>query len=100
MDGHLKRLADASLEVTAAEEALAEAAHHAAIERLDAADASLSDLRAAWPKMKPAERAVVGAPAAEIRARLDAARKRLPRLSALTVGTPETDPDEDREPSD
>jgi hypothetical protein len=97
-DVHLKLLADASLEAGAAEEALAEAAYHTALERLDGAAASLAGLREAWPGMSAGERAVIGPSASAVRARLDAARTRIPRLSALTVGTPESDPDEEREP--
>jgi len=100
MDAHLKTLADASLAIARAEEALADHAHHTATEALDEAAALLSDLRAAWPAMKPVERVAVGRPAADVRARLDAARRRLPRLTALTVGTPVEDPDQETEPSD
>ena len=100
MDAQLKLLADASLEAAAAEDALAEAAHHAAVERLDAAAAGLEELRSAWPAMSAAQRAVVGPPAAAVRSRIDAARARVPRLSALSVGTPVSDPEEETEPAD
>ncbi len=71
-----------------------------ATEALDVADAELSELRTAWPQMSAGERAVVARPAGEIRARLDGARTRLPRSSALSLGTPESDPEEDSEPAD
>ncbi len=100
MDAHLKSLADASLAVEAAEQALAEQAHHAAADQLDTADALLTDLRAAWPGMSASERTVVARPAGDIRSRLDAARARVPRLSALSVGTPVIDPEEESDPAD
>jgi hypothetical protein len=40
----------------------------------------------------------VGAAAGPVRARLDAARARLPRRLALSDGTPERDPEEDADP--
>jgi hypothetical protein len=98
MDTHLKLLADSSLTVAAAEEALAEGAHHAATEHLDTAVAALAELRAAWPAMTTAQRALVAVPAADVRARSDAVRARIPRLSALTLGSAESDPEEDEEP--
>lgn len=98
MDVLLKRLADASLSVDAAETAIADGATLTAVDALDAVDAELAELRAAWPGMKPAERTVIARPAAEIRARLDAARRRVPKVSALSEGTPESDPDEEGEP--
>jgi hypothetical protein len=98
MDAPLKLLADASLAVAAAEDALGDAAHHAAVEHLDAADAGLALLRAEWPAMSAPQRAVVGPSAAAVRSRADAARARVPRLSALSVGAPVSDPEEDAEP--
>jgi hypothetical protein len=100
LDTHLKLLADASLDAEAAEAAVAEGAHHAATERLDTADAALVDLRAAWPDMSAPERAIVGPSAATLRALDDAARARIPRLSALSLGAPESDPDEEALPPD
>jgi hypothetical protein len=100
MDAHLKLLADASLDVTAAEEALDDAAFHTAVERLDEAAARLEELRGAWPSMSAPERAVVGPSAATVRERLDAGRRRVPKLSALTVGTAVVDPDEESQPPD
>jgi hypothetical protein len=98
MDASLKLLADASLEVTAAEDALDEGAFHAARDRLDAAGAVLADLRAAWPSMGGAERGVVGPAARSVRDRLDAAGRRVPRLSALSEGAPEMDPEQNEAP--
>jgi hypothetical protein len=100
MDSVLKLLADASLEAADAEEALDSAAFHTAVDRLDAADEKLGALRAAWPSMSAGERTVVGPGASAVRARLEAGRARVPKLSALSVGTPVNDPDEDSEPSD
>jgi hypothetical protein len=100
MDVHLKLLADASLEVAAAEEALDEQAFHTAGDRLDAAAVVLADLRERWPGMSAPERAVVGPAAKEVRDRLDAARRRIPRLSALTQGSPVADAEQDEEPAD
>jgi hypothetical protein len=94
----LTRLADASLETDAAEAALADGAFHQATERLDAADAVLDELRAAWPEMAGPVRAVVGPSAAELRRRIARGRQQLPRLSALSVGTAVSDPEEEQEP--
>ncbi|MGI8623638.1 MAG: hypothetical protein ACR2NB_09190, partial [Solirubrobacteraceae bacterium] len=71
---------------------------HTAADRLDAAALALADLRCAWPRMAGAERAVLGPAAALVRERLEAARARIPRLSALSVGAPVADPEEDRAP--
>jgi hypothetical protein len=98
MDANLKLLADASLDVTAAEEALDEGAFHSARDRLDAAGATLTELRDRWPAMGAAERGLVGPAARGIRERLDAATARVPRLTALSVGTPVDDPEQDAEP--
>lgn len=102
MDAHLKRLAEISLELNAAEEALAEGANTTAREALDRAADGLDDLRAAWPSMSSGERDVVGATAAPLRARLDAARTRLPRLVALAdvPAAERTAEQEDDEPFD
>lgn len=98
MDVYLKLLADASLSVDAAESSITEGAVLTAAESLDGADGALAELRAAWPGMSAGERAVVARPAGEVRTRMDAARRRLPKVSALSEGTPESDPDEDEEP--
>ena len=93
-----QKAAIASLEVSAAEEALDEQAFHTARDRLDAASAVLVDLRSQWPAMGGAERAVVGPAAAEVRTRLDAAARRLPKLTALSQGAPVADAEQDEAP--
>jgi hypothetical protein len=98
MDAHLKLLADASLEVSAAEEALEEQAFLQARERLDAAGMVLAGLRERWPEMSAAERGLVGPAASQVRSRLDAAGARVPRLSPLSDGAPVHDPEQDAEP--
>ena len=98
MDALLKELADASMAVGAAEEALAEGANVAARDRLDDAAAILAALRERWPELSAAERAVVGKTAAPLRRRLDAGQARLPRLSALREGAAEPDPEDEKEP--
>ena len=98
MDEELKLLAEASLEVTAAEEALEESAFHTARERLDVVDVKLEDLRKRWLKMSAAERALVTPTAKEIRARLDAAAKRVPKVSAVSQAAEEVDPEQETEP--
>ena len=100
MSAHLNTLAEASLDVEAAETAVADGAWHTATEALDRAAAALEELRAAWPDLGPAERAVVGPSAAGLKRRGDDARRRIPKLTALTVGTAEQDPEEDEAPQD
>ncbi|MCW3015426.1 MAG: hypothetical protein JWO02_2518 [Solirubrobacterales bacterium] len=95
MDAHLKALADISLALTSAEAFLDEAANFNAREDLDRAAEGLAALREQWPQMSAAERTVVGRTAGPLRDRLDAARARLPRLSALTVVAPEPGEEED-----
>ena len=98
MDGHLKLLADASLEVAAAEEAVDDSAWQTARDRLDSAGTTLEALRGAWPEMSAGERAVVGPVARNVRERLDSAAARVPRLTALTAVPAEVDPEQDEEP--
>lgn len=100
MDDHLKLLAEASLDVTAAEEALEESAFHTARDRLDAVDVKLEELRRRWLAMGTAERALITPAAKEIRARLDAAARRVPKVSALSQGAEEVDPEQEAEPGD
>jgi hypothetical protein len=71
---------------------------HAARDRLDAAGAVLGDLREAWAEMTAAERTVVGPAAKQVRDRLEAAGRSMPRLSALSVGAPVADPEQDEVP--
>lgn len=89
MDAHLKDLADISMALSAAEAFLDESSNLNARDQLDAAAEGLTTLRGQWPDMTPAERTVVGRTAAPLRDRLDAARARLPKLSALTEVAPE-----------
>jgi hypothetical protein len=100
VDGDLKALAEVGLALTAAEEALDDAASQAAVARLDEAEAGLAGLRTAWPGMSPARRRLVGATAAPLRARLDAARARVPRRRALAEIAPEPDPEQERDPAE
>lgn len=98
VDAHLKQLAEVSLQVGAAEEATAEESWHAASDALDRAGEALAAVRSSWPQMSEAERGIVGATAAPLRARLDAVRLRVPRLAAVSEGAVEVDPEQDAEP--
>jgi hypothetical protein len=98
MDASLKLLADASLAVSEAEEAIDEGAFTTARDRLDAAGGVLAELRAAWPAMAGGERAVVGPAARTVRQRLDAATARVPRVRAVSEGAPVADPEQDEAP--
>lgn len=99
MDHHLKLLADASLAVAGAEEAVGDGAFHTASERLDGAREVLAELRSRWPEMSAAERRVVGTAARGVRERLDAAAARVPRLRAVSeMAAPEVDPEQELEP--
>jgi hypothetical protein len=98
VDEELKLLAEASLDVAAAEDALEESAFHTARERLDAVDVKLEELRRRWLKMSEAQRGLITPAAKEIRARLDAAAKRVPKVSALSQGAEESDPEQETEP--
>jgi hypothetical protein len=100
MDAHLKRLADVSLALTAAEEALEATAYTGAREALDAAAEGLDALRGDWRSMSSAERAVIGRAARPLRERLDVARKRVPKLSALSEVEPDPADLEADEPPD
>jgi hypothetical protein len=100
VDGDLKALAEVGLALTAAEEALDEDAAQAAVARLDEAEAGLAGLRAAWPEMTPARRRLVGAAATPLRARLDVARRRVPRRRALAEIAPELDAEQERDPAE
>lgn len=98
MDALLKELADASMAVGEAEDALDEGANTTARDRLDDAATVLASLRERWPELGAAERTVVGKTAAPLRSRLDAARARLPKLSALQEVAAEPDPEDEAEP--
>lgn len=98
MDELLKRVADAGLAVGAAEEALERGEPSAARDAVDEADAVLADLRASWPGMDAAQRALVGRTAAPIRQRLEDARRRLPPLRAVSQAAAEVDPEQELDP--
>jgi len=99
MDTHLKLLAEAGLHVTAAEEAVAETAHQTARDELDHAEEQLAELRAGWPEMSGAERAIVGPTAKALKERMDAAARRIPKRTTLTEVAAEPDPEEEIEPA-
>ena len=98
MDDLLKRVADAGLALGAAEEALEAGEHSAARDAIDEAEAVLADLRARWPSMSAAERALVGRTASPLRARLEAARRRVAPLRAVSDAPAEVDPEQDTDP--
>jgi hypothetical protein len=99
VDTHLKLLAEVGLAATAAETAAGDGEIGVADDALDRAGEALAELRAAWPEMSPAERAIVGPAATALRGRIDRARVRLPRRFALSEGAPEHDPDEEVDPA-
>jgi hypothetical protein len=99
MDAHLKRLAEAGLALTDAQEAAGAGELGQAADALDRADAVLAALREAWPAMTAAERTVVGPAARELRGRLDRTHARMPKRRALSVGAPERDPDGEIDPA-
>jgi len=96
---HLKLLADASLQVEAAEAAIAETAYQNAREALDVAEEHLAELREAWPEMGSAERQIVGKTATPLKARIDAAAKLIPKRTTLTEVAEEADPEQEIEPA-
>ncbi len=98
MSAHLKTLADASLELEAADAAVDESAWQTATEAFDRAALALDDLRSAWPGFSAPERAVVGPSAAALKRRIELGRARVPRHTALSVGTAVSDPEEDEAP--
>jgi hypothetical protein len=98
MDELLKRVADAGLHVTAAEEAVAGARWQGARTEIDAAEEILAALRERWPQLGAPQRTLLGRMASPLRARLDAAASALPRATALVVAEGESDPEEDAEP--
>lgn len=98
MSSHLKTLAEASLDIEAAEAAVNDSAWQTATDALDRAASALDVLRAAWPGLGGAERAIVGPSATGLKRRLEETRRRIPRLTALSVGTVVNDPEEDEPP--
>ena len=99
MDAVLRTLADAGLALDAAEEALAAGEATTAEEHLATADDALTTVRASWPDLPKAVRAVVGPAGKDVKERHDALVRRLPKRRALSEGAPEKpDPDEDTPP--
>jgi len=100
VDTLLKLAADAGVEVSSAEEALAEGAPGAARDALDRADDALTALRERWPQMSAAERTVIGEAAAAVRARRDVLAAQLPPVRTVTDGVAELDPEQERDPDE
>ena len=100
MDAALRTLADAGLALDAATEALDAGEPSTAEEHLDTAGEALDVLRAAWPDLPPAGRAIVGPAGKDVRERHEALVKRLPKRRALSEGAPEVDPEQDARPED
>jgi hypothetical protein len=98
MDDLLKLAADAGHAISTAEEALEDDAYETARDALDRASELLGDLRARWPEMSAAERAIVGPAAKAVRGRLDAAAARVPARKTLSEGAVEVDPEEEADP--
>jgi phage shock protein A len=101
VDLALRTLADAGLALDAAEEALAAGEAGVAEERLAEVDEHLGAVRAHWPELSAAARAVAGPAGRAVRERHDALVRRLPKRRALSEAAPTApDPDEEREPDD
>jgi len=100
MDALLKLAADAGVELSAAEAALADGEAGEAREALDRADDALAALRERWPAMSAAERAVIGEVAGTVRARRDLLAARLPRVQTVSDGVAELDPEQERDPDE
>ena len=98
MDDLLKLAADAGHDISTAEDAIEDGAHDAARDALDRAADRLTELRARWPAMSAAERAVVGASAKAVRERLDAAAARIPARQTLSQAPVEVDPEQEAAP--
>jgi hypothetical protein len=98
VDALLKLTADAGVEVSAAEEALADDMPQAARDALDRADDLLARLRERWPGMSASERAVIGNAAGAVRRRRDAVAARVPVRSVLSDVAAEVDPEQEQDP--
>lgn len=98
MDALLKLLAGAGMHIGAGEEAIGEQAWSAARDELDAAEEVLQDLRARWPELSGPEKTIVGKTATPLKARIEAARTQLPKVAAVSEGTPEADAEQDADP--
>jgi uncharacterized protein YyaL (SSP411 family) len=99
MDADLKALAEASLALERAETAAGDGAFTGARDALDEAERGLQELRERWADMPVGVRSVVGPAAAEVRGRVEALARRLPRATALSVAAPEYDPEQDDDPA-
>ncbi len=99
MDEHLKLMAEAGLALSEAEDALDADERAAAADAIDRAGGHLATLRIAWSAMAEPQRAVVSRTARPLRARLDAATRRLKPRTALSQGAPERDPEQDVDPA-
>jgi hypothetical protein len=100
MDLHLPLLAEINLHLGVAEEACSEAAWQTARNQLEKAEASFQELRELWPGMDSTERGLLAAMVKPLKARYDAAEARLPRLAAVSEGTPEPDAELEAAPED
>jgi len=100
MDDLLKLAGEAGVEVSAAEAALEQEAYGEARDALDRADDALAALRARWPAMSPAERALIGEAAGAVRARRDLLGPLLPPVRTVTDGVAELDPEQERDPDE
>ena len=101
MDLALRTLADAGLALDAAEEALAEGDVGVAEDRIAEVDEHLAAVRAQWPELSAAARAVAGPAGRSVRARRDTLAKRVPKRRALSEAPPTApDPDEERAPDE
>jgi hypothetical protein len=98
MDDLLKLAADAGHDISNAEAAVEEGAHDSARDALDRAADALTALRARWPDMSPAERAIVGPAAKAVRERLDTTAARIPTRRTLSQAPAEVDPEQESEP--
>jgi hypothetical protein len=100
VDVALRTLADAGLALDAAQEALDAGEATTAEAHLDEAGEALEILRAAWPDLPKAGRAIVGPAGKDVRERREALIKRLPKRRALSEGTPEAEDPEHETPPD
>jgi hypothetical protein len=101
VDVALRALADAGLALDAAEEALGADEATVAEERIAEVDEHLASVRAQWPELSAAARAVAGPTGRSVRERRDSLAGRLPKRRALSETAPTApDPEEDRDPTE
>lgn len=100
MTPHLPLLADANLHLGVAEEARAEGALITARNELDKAEQALSELRLLWPEIDNSQQGLLVAIAKPLSDRAKALARTLPRASAVSVGAPVNDPEQDEEPDE